>query len=622
LIDNFLKILVRNWVTYSICLLNIIIFISYGFGEYDTLTLLESGANFAPYSLGNEPSRLLISMFLHGSLLHLLANMYSLYYVGTQVEYQIGSLSFLVLYLLAGFAANLTSLSFNLFIISVGASGAIFGIYGFLLVDTLKRDKSNRVATITNFLIYLVIVTALGTKLNFDNAAHFGGVAFGIILGLFRYMTKAFWPYFLASIVVLLAFIELPRHQVEYFKAYQNYLAADRQIIKLLNAGLSDNDFYDSLVDIQALPEAAISKFTNISHVPIELGKDTATILAYIRFRDRQMDFFLMGLARESFIFQDSIRWLGSQIENLPPIAYNLNFGRATALDTTNSGTNEELTIIKQYYDTSWFETDADNYEYYRVGQQDTLGDWHGWVLDHYKDDGIQMTGNFFRGLKSGIFIYYNTDSTYASAGRYYADRRVGKWEEFYKNGRLASEVRHQNGYGYLENLWEENGKPMVTNRKGAEVYYYPNGEIRYKRAIKDGLNHGFIESYYENGDLRYKELHENGELIKGVSYAEATENTYDVSVYIPFPEGGFESFYKYIQKENKLKSDSVDGNVVIAFDVHYTGRIFNIRFLKRLQKEYDDYAKELLLNGPKWNPARAHGIKEISAYAEISVGF
>jgi len=65
-----------------------------------------------------------------------------------------------------------------------------------------------------------------------------------------------------------------------------------------------------------------------------------------------------------------------------------------------------------------------------------------------------------------------------------------------------------------------------------------------------------------------------------------------------------------------------VDGHVVIAFDVHYTGRIFNIRFLKRFQKEYDDYAKELLLNGPKWNPARAHGIKEVSAYAEISVGF
>jgi len=166
--------------------------------------------------------------------------MYSLYYVGTQVEYQIGSLSFLVLYLLAGFAANLTSLSFNFFIISVGASGAIFGIYGFLLVDTLKRDKSNRVATITNFVIYLVIVTALGTKLNFDNAAHLGGVAFGIILGLFRYKTKAFWPYFLASIVLLLAFIELPRHQVEYLR-----------LTKLPSCGSSDNQVIECRIKRQ-----------------------------------------------------------------------------------------------------------------------------------------------------------------------------------------------------------------------------------------------------------------------------------------------------------------------------------------------------------------------------------
>ncbi len=617
-----LEKLTNLWATLLLIALNTIIFSSYGFEKISIINLLDLGANFPPYSLDNEPFRLFTSIFLHGHILHLLANMYSLFFVGKQLEKNVGSVNFLIIYFLTGLLAGLASLNFNLFVVSVGASGAIFGVYGFLIVESIRVNPQNKTSVLVNFIIYIIALTLIGSRLNFDNAAHIGGVAAGIIIGIFHGYFQLRLVYTIGIFVTLISYMLSPKDQVSYFNAFQKFISTDRRIKKIINAKLRDKDFYDSLSRIKNLPYETIKGFRNIDYIPSELKGDTTAIFNYLNLRSLQINYSLKGISKQSFIYIDSIREVASQISKIPKINYNLNFDIKPRTAKSDQKATEQLFTVRQNYDSNWFKVDSAQYVYYRIGQKDSLENWHGRVEDFYKNGSIQMRGKYNRGLRNGIFIYYGPDSTYSAAGRYASDNKIGKWEIFHKNNHLYAEVRHENGFTYVENLWDSTGSQLVTKGNGEELYKYPNGEVRYKRNILNGLNHGFIESYYENGDLRFKEYHENGELIRGVSYFNKTKNTYDRSIYMPYPKGGFKSFYEYIEKENKLKSDSIEKNIVMRFDVHYSGRIHNIRFLKGYNEKHNQYAKELLLNGPKWVPARNHGLFETSAIAEVKINF
>lgn len=612
----------KQWATYLLIIVNMVVFATYGFEAINTISLLDLGANFAPYTLGSEPFRLLTSMFLHGGVLHLIANMYSLYYVGAQVESKVGSAQLLIIYFITGLIAGLVSLNFNLFVVSVGASGAIFGIYAFLIVDVVIRYPKKKVPILVNFGLYLIVISFVGTKLHFDNAGHIGGVAAGIVMGVLYNLYGARLAYFSTLVFTVALFVFSPRNQVEYFEAYQVFAKTDSQINKVFNASLNDQEFYDSLTVIEELPEKAIGSFQSLEFIPSELTHDTTSIISYLNIRNQQIDYFKKGLSRESFIYLDSIRWLGSLISNLSPIRYPLNFTRIKEAPPSVPDTSKHLKVVRQNYDSNWFETNSPQYQFFRIGQQDSLGDWHGQVEDYFENGAIQMKGSYNRGFRDGIFIYYNKDSTYVSAGRYAHDDRVGKWEIYHHNGRLMSEIRHINGYAYLENAWDSTGALIINEGNGIEIHNYPNGVTRYRRSVKDGLNDGFIESYYPNGEVRFKEFYEKGKLVKGVSYADNSKNTYDGSVFIPYPQGGFEAFYDYVKKENEFLSDSISGQVVLRFDVHSSGRIHNIRFLRRLNHQYDTYAKKLLIDGPEWYPARFHGLDAVTSYTEVTINF
>ncbi|PIB36250.1 hypothetical protein BFP72_13050 [Reichenbachiella sp. 5M10] len=562
-------------------------------------------------------------MFLHGNLVHLLANMYSLLYIGRQVEEMTSPLRFLEIYLLTGLVAGLTSLNYNLFVISVGASGAIFGIYGYLIVDLFKKDHHNRSSVLINFVIYLVVVTLIGSKLNFDNAAHLGGAAAGILLGLLQNTLKSKASYLIPFGIIVVAYLLNPRHQVEYFKLYQKLIEADQKITTVFHLDVNDSTLLGTISVHDTIPNQLISEFRALEFVPPKLSQDTFYIIKYLDIKNQTLEYLKKGILQESYIYLDSISWLNSLIAKHPPVQYNLYFGDGSPTNPPiKPESTESLTYVKQHYDSNWFETTSLAYEYYRIGKKDSLGDWHGFVEDYYSNGGIQMKGHYHRGLRDGIFIYYTRDSTYSSLGRYVSDYSIGKWESYYRNGILASEIRHEDQFSYIENTWDSLGHPMVVDRQGEEVLTYPNGRVRFKRSIKNGLYHGFIEAYYKNGDLKFKEYYQNGELINGVSFAHNTENTYDASIYMPYPEGGFDAFYNYIHQYNELESDTVDQTVIIKFDVHHSGKIHNIRFLKRFHPRYDEYAKRLLLNGPTWFPAKLHGLEDMNTSTRVYIKF
>ena len=107
---------------------------SYWSWDISAISFIRNGGNFAPFTLDKEGYRLFSSMFLHGNIFHLVMNAYSLFFLGCLIEKEFGKLRFLDLYFISGILAGLSSLVFNLFVVSVGASGAIFGLYGYFII--------------------------------------------------------------------------------------------------------------------------------------------------------------------------------------------------------------------------------------------------------------------------------------------------------------------------------------------------------------------------------------------------------------------------------------------------------------------------------------------------------
>lgn len=172
------------YVTAAIVLINIIIFLVctftgdllYNIGAFDAVSFLEK----------KEYYRILSSVFLHWDVNHLFSNMLVLYYLGEVVEERLGCVRYGILYILTGLCGNLVSLGYELYISahisSVGASGAVFGIIGALLV--LVIIHKGRLDQITTGRLIFMICYSLysgfaGSDIN--NAAHIGGMVGGII---------------------------------------------------------------------------------------------------------------------------------------------------------------------------------------------------------------------------------------------------------------------------------------------------------------------------------------------------------------------------------------------------------------------------------------------------------
>ena len=149
--------------------------------------LVRWGSNVSSLTLHGQPWRLVTSLFVHGGFTHLLLNMASLWLLGLLLEARTGGGRLLAAYLASGLGACLATLWYHADgINSTGASGAIFGLYGVMLVLLLSKkivlDKYDRRAML-GLVGYLILSNLLsGITGNVDNSAHLGGLAVGLLL--------------------------------------------------------------------------------------------------------------------------------------------------------------------------------------------------------------------------------------------------------------------------------------------------------------------------------------------------------------------------------------------------------------------------------------------------------
>lgn len=171
------KILI-TYIIIAICILMYIITVLMGLNNMNLLIL---GANNIELLKHGQVYRLITYGFLHGSIIHLISNMYCLYVIGSQVENNLDKKRFLTIYFISMITGGLLSALFNDGI-SIGASGAIFGLLGALLYFgfhfRLYLSEALRTRIIPVIILNLIIGFAVP---GIDVACHIGGLIGGFL---------------------------------------------------------------------------------------------------------------------------------------------------------------------------------------------------------------------------------------------------------------------------------------------------------------------------------------------------------------------------------------------------------------------------------------------------------
>jgi|tagenome__1003787_1003787.scaffolds.fasta_scaffold20944122_4 membrane associated rhomboid family serine protease len=147
--------------------------------------LFNDWALFGPLVAQGDWWRLVTSMFLHGFILHIVFNLVALWYIGRPVEQYLGSLRFLLLYFVSGLAGSAGALVSTPHGVTVGASGAIFGVLGAMLILEWNATGKFGGAAASMIAINLVFNFAYnGAGGNISVGGHIGGLIGGILVTL------------------------------------------------------------------------------------------------------------------------------------------------------------------------------------------------------------------------------------------------------------------------------------------------------------------------------------------------------------------------------------------------------------------------------------------------------
>lgn len=175
-------------VTRALIAINVLVFIAEwaggsGLGTSSGGTVYQKGALFGPsIAQHHEYWRLVTSGFLHDGLAHIFINMLSLWFVGQVLEPAIGRLNFAAIYFVSLLAGSFGALLFQPDVPTIGASGAIFGIFGALIVVARARGIPLWQSGLGPILV-LNLLFSVSFK-GISIGGHLGGLAAGLITGM------------------------------------------------------------------------------------------------------------------------------------------------------------------------------------------------------------------------------------------------------------------------------------------------------------------------------------------------------------------------------------------------------------------------------------------------------
>ena len=225
------------------------------------------GANYGPLTLDGQWWRLVTYLFLHGGPFHILMNMWVLWDVGRLMERLVGPAAMAMIYFLAGIAGGMASVALHPHVVSVGASGAVFGIIGALfglLLHARGAVPPSRLQQLRSAIIAFVIFNVIFglSAQGIDVAAHAGGAIAGLLAGLVVLPAKSPGRWLRIGVLaivgtgaILLAARLMPPPPRDYMAVLREFPEKSRQIFdefsglekKRSQGDLSDREFADQL---------------------------------------------------------------------------------------------------------------------------------------------------------------------------------------------------------------------------------------------------------------------------------------------------------------------------------------------------------------------------------------
>lgn len=175
------KKIIVTYMLMSICVFLFLVSFMLGKGSIDAYTLYKMGAVSSGAIKSGQIWRLLTGTLLHAGIIHLFVNLYSLCIIGTQLENFVGKKKFLIIYIISALSGSLMSSLFSS-TISVGASGAIFGLLGSMLYFGYHYRLYLGNVLRAQIIPLIILNLFLGFMLSgIDNAAHIGGLIGGYL---------------------------------------------------------------------------------------------------------------------------------------------------------------------------------------------------------------------------------------------------------------------------------------------------------------------------------------------------------------------------------------------------------------------------------------------------------
>lgn len=632
----------RPRVTLLLIAINVLVFAWMAFHQQniwfnrdiDFLYMLKSGANFNPFVVRGEYWRLFTSMFLHWGILHLAVNMYALYGIGQLLEGFLGPLRLALFYLIAGLAAGISSLYFNVYSVSAGASGAIFGLYGYMILQQVLANFSNQRALRSiafNFVVFVVVNYAISRQVNVDNAGHIGGFVAGATLCLLNFFGSLIvtWQQVVLVALIPLAVIFVPRHQLHYYEIYNQLSDAGMRLESVNGQLLTDDQRADSLSnDVLPRFDTALARLRALDNVPPRVAPDTAVLLQRAALQKDMIRYQLLGIEKETYIYRDTLEMIMVMLDSLPPLKFLLGYEvdpRLLQRQTRSAASQTSAEFAKVYYDSNWREIPTQfGARFYRLGWRDSLDRWQGDVQDYYIEGNIQMKGKYLDNMHDGIFRYYARDGKYESLGRYAKERPVGKWENYHTNGLLESEVYYGNG-SFTRTVFDSLGNQQVADGNGRVTTWHADGATKEEGEYVEGRKQGTWLGYYASGKGHFQELYRDGLLVRGVALDEKGERfVYDQLSIFPFPEMGMQAYKEYLASEIRRHEQSKvhSGTVELTFLVQADGHIQDFVVMKSLCPLCDMEAIRLVREGPPWRPGVLRGHLKIPSNGHVEVVF
>jgi membrane associated rhomboid family serine protease len=187
----------KAYVARILVVLNVMVYVAMVVFGYDPfasggieplMMLIDWGANMGPLTVDTEWWRLLTAAFLHGPIYHIGINMWVLWSEGPLVEKMVGNLGFTVLYFVSALLGSIGSIVVNPEVVSVGASGAIFGVIGAMGMLLVRHrhnlPRSTRTALLKSGGLFVGLNVVLTFQMpEIDWAAHVGGLMAGAAAG-------------------------------------------------------------------------------------------------------------------------------------------------------------------------------------------------------------------------------------------------------------------------------------------------------------------------------------------------------------------------------------------------------------------------------------------------------